>query len=144
VFFLILGLYGLIQSLVFGPWEAVALPAAVSGVIVLMASVEVVKEVRTREPAAAEPKDPLERAKTRETRLRLVLIIAWTAALMLGIYLFGFRIAIPIFAFSYLKWRGWGWIASGLFAGAMIGFTYGAFDIGLKAPLFEGIVFGGR
>jgi hypothetical protein len=97
-----------------------------------------------REPAAGEPQDPLARARSREARLRLVLVIVWTAALMLGIYLFGFRFAIPVFAFSYLKWRGWGWVAAGLFAGAMVGFTYGAFDIGLKAPLFEGIVFGGR
>jgi len=144
VFFLLLGLYGLIESLRFGPWESVALPAAVSGVIVIAAAVEVGRELRGWKPrgslGALEPIAEMSREEAR----RLVVVIGWTAAFILGTYLFGFRIAIPVFVFSYLKWRGRHWAVAVLFAAAMLGFAYGAFDIGLKAPLFRGIVFGDR
>ena len=145
VFFLLLGLYGLVQSLMFGPWESVALPAGVSGVIVAMAAIEVGTELLGR--SAREPTtglDPVAQAESKGEARRLAVVVIWTAAFMLGIYLFGFRIAIPVFAFSYLKWRGWHWAIAALFAAAMLGFVYGAFVVGLKAPLFEGIVFGDR
>lgn len=144
VFFLLLGLYGLIESLRFGPWESVALPAAVSGVIVLAAAVEVGRELLGWKPRALlGALEPIAQMSREEAR-RLALVIGWTAAFILGTYLFGFRIAIPVFAFSYLKWRGRHWAVAVLFAAAMLGFAYGAFDIGLKAPLFQGIVFGDR
>jgi hypothetical protein len=144
VFFLLLGLYGLIEALRFGPWESVALPAAVSGVIVVAAAVEVGRELRGWKPRESlSALEPLAQMSREEAR-RLVFVIGWTAAFMLGTYLFGFRIAIPVFAFSYLKWRGRHWAVAVLFAAAMLAFAYGAFDIGLKAPLFQGIVLGGR
>ena len=146
IFFLLLGLYGLIQSLTFGYWESVALPAAVSGVIVLMATIELGKELyslRKSGTLSADLKLLVIAANTTELR-RFGLITAWVAAFMLGIYLFGFRIAIPLYAFSYLKWRGRRWATAILFALVMLAFTYGVFELGLKAPLFQGIVFGDR
>jgi hypothetical protein len=144
VFFLLLGLYGLIEASRFGPWESVALPTAVSAVIVVAAAVEVGRELRGWKPreslGALEPLAQMSREEAR----RLALVVGWTAAFLLGTYLFGFRIAIPVFAFSYLKWRGRHWAVAVLFAAAMLAFAYGAFDIGLKAPLFQGIVFGDR
>jgi hypothetical protein len=142
-FFLLLGLYGLIQSLMFGPWESVALPAGVSGVIVVMAAIEAGRELRRREVRGTASEQRTLTWSTEERR-RLALVIGWAAAFMLGIYLFGFHIAIPVFAFSYLKWRGWHWAVAVLFAAAALAFVYGAFEIGLKAQLFEGIVFGDR
>ncbi len=145
VFFLLLGLYGLIEASRFGPWESVALPAAVSGVIVVAAAVEVGRELRGWRPRESlGALEPLAQVMTREEARRLVLVIGWTAAFILSTYLFGFRIAIPVFAFSYLKWRRRHWVVAVLFAAAMLGFAYGAFDIGLKAQLFQGIVFGDR
>ena len=46
--FLAVGLYGMVQSLLFHEWESVSMPAAVSSVIVIMALIEVVKELRLR------------------------------------------------------------------------------------------------
>ncbi len=146
LFFLLLGVYGLIQSLSFEYWESVALPAIVSGVIILMATVEVGKELyslRKSGTPSADLKLPLIAANTTELR-RFGLITAWVAAFMLGIYLFGFRIAIPLYTLSYLKWRGKHLLIAALFALAMLGFVYGVFELGLKASLFQGIVFGDR
>ena len=69
---------------------------------------------------------------------------AWLCALFILILLVGFIVAIPAFAFLYLKifWRT-GWlktIAVSLALGVLI---YGGFDILMKANLFEGILFGG-
>ena len=146
VFFLIIGLYGLIQSLMFGYWEAVALPAAVSGVVVLMATVEVGKELYS--PGKEETTSDtlrLRRDKREEIDIRrLGIIVGWIAAFMLCIYLFGFRISVPLFAFLYLKWRGRHWLIAAVFALVMLAFIYGAFELSLKVSLFQGIFFGAR
>ena len=145
-FFLLLGLYGLIQSLTFGYWESMALPAGVSGVIAVMAAVEVSKELygqRKQRAAGGVRSVPLKHIDRQGAR-RLVLIICWTAALMLGVYLFGFHISVPLFAFLYLKWKRKRWLTAIILALVMLGIVYGAFEYGLKAQLFQGIVFGDR
>ena len=145
VFFLLLGLYGIIQSLTFRYWESIVLPLAMSSLIFVMAVVEVGRELRRQDKreTAIEGK-PQTETKTRVEIRRFSLVFSWAAAFMLGTYLLGFRIAVPIFAFSYLKWRGRGWITATVFAVVMLAFIYGAFELGLKAPLFKGLIFGGR
>lgn len=146
IFFLLLGIYGLIQSLTFEYWESVALPAIVSGVIIVMATIEVGKELYSmgkRGTISADLNLPIETMGTAELR-RFVFITVWVAAFMLCIYLFGFRISIPVYAFLYLKWRGKHLFIAAIFALAMLGFVYGVFELGLKAPLFQGIVFGDK
>ena len=89
VFFLIIGLYGLIQSLTFGYWESVALPAAVSGVMVLMASVEIGKELYSSGKGET-TSDGLKPRRDKREEIdfrRLGLIVGWIAAFMLCIYL---------------------------------------------------------
>jgi hypothetical protein len=146
LFFLVLGIYGLIQSLAFEYWESVALPAVVSGVIITMATIEVGKELYSlgkQGVITTELKLPIEKMGKIELR-RFILFTVWVAAFMLCIYLFGFRISIPVYAFLYLKWRGKHLLIAALFALAMLGFVYGVFEVGLKAALFQGIVFGDR
>ena len=146
LFFLLLGIYGLIQSLTFEYWESMALPAAVSGVIIIMATVEVGKELYPLVKRVTPPADlklPIEKIGVAELR-RLVLITVWVTAFMLLIYLFGFRIAIPVYTFLYLKWRGKHLLVAVIFALSMLGFVYGVFELGLKVSLFQGIVFGDR
>lgn len=144
LFFLVLGIYGLIQSLAFEYWESVALPAIISGVIIVMATIEVGKELYSlgkRGTITADLKLPIKTMGTAGLR-RFVFFTVWVAAFMLCIYFFGFRISIPVYAFLYLKWRGKHLLFAAIFALAMLGFVYGVFELGLKAPLFQGIVFG--
>lgn len=145
IFFLLLGLYGIIQSLTFRYWESIVLPLAMSSLIFVMAVVEVGRELRRQDKreTAIEKKSGKESKNKVEIR-RLGLVFGWAAAFMLGTYLLGFRMAVPLFAFSYLKWRGRGWITATIFAVVMLAFIYGAFELGLKAPLFKGLIFGGR
>ena len=145
IFFLLLGLYGIIQSLTFRYWESIVLPLAMSSLIFIMAAVEVARELRRQDKreTAKEEKADTEIENRLEIR-RLGLVFGWAAAFMLGAYLLGFRIAVPLFAFSYLKWRGGSWLTATVFAVVMLAFIYGAFELGLKAPLFKGLIFGGR
>ncbi len=145
IFFLLLGLFGITQSLTFRYWESMALPLTVSSLIFILATVEVGKELRRRDDreTAVEGKPDTESTSRIEIR-RFSLMLVWVVALMLGTYLFGFRIAVPVFAFSYLKWRGRSWLTATVFAVTVLAFLYGIFELGLKAPLFKGLIFGGR
>ena len=49
VFFLLLGLFGIIQSLTFRYWESMVLPLAISSLIFILAAVEVGKELRRQD-----------------------------------------------------------------------------------------------
>ncbi|MFC1979783.1 tripartite tricarboxylate transporter TctB family protein [Chloroflexota bacterium] len=143
VFFLVLGLFGTIQSLTFGYWESMVLPLAISIIIFILASVEVVRELQwgnkgEADAAKATAKDSESKAENR----RLGLISAWAAGFCMAIYLLGFYIAIPLFAFAYLKWQRRGWLPAVIFAIALLAFIYIVFNIGLKVPLYKGLIFG--
>jgi len=141
IFFLLLGLSAIIQSLTFRYWESIALPMTVSGVILVVAVAEVVKELRHREKLKEFiDRKPAGQIESKLEIRRFGLIFSWTAMFLLATYLFGFYIAIPLFTFSYLKWRGRKWITAGIFAVVILGFIYGIFEIGLNTPLFPGIV----
>ena len=145
VFLLLLGLFGIIQSLTFRYWESMVLPLAISSLILILSAVEVGRELRRqdkRETATEEA--PRTETRSRVEIHRFSLVLGWAAAFMLGTYFFGFRIAVPLFAFSYLIWRGRSWIIATVFAVVMLAFIFGVFELGLKAPLFKGLIFGGQ
>lgn len=144
LFFLLLGLFGIIQSLTFRYWESMVMPLAISGLIFIMASVEAGKELHhqsKREELSLEKTS--EESKSKVEIKRFGLVFGWTAGLCLAIYLLGFYIAVPIFAFAYLKWRGRSWLTAIIFAIAILVFIYIVFNIGLKSPLYKGLIFGG-
>ncbi|MFC1903057.1 tripartite tricarboxylate transporter TctB family protein [Chloroflexota bacterium] len=104
------------------------------------------RKVRHYLARQSKPKTTAELKERKENGIelrRLFLIFGWVIAFMLGIYLLGFIIAIPLFTFSYLKWRRRSWISAIVFSGAMLASIYGIFSLGLKVPLFEGVIFGG-
>lgn len=143
VFFLLLGIFGITQSLTFGYWESMVLPLAISSLLFILAAVEVVKELRQRDDGktAVEGKPDTE-SKSKVEIGRVGLVFGWAAGFCLAIYLFGFYIAVPLFAFAYLKWRGRSWLTAAIFAVALSAFIYGAFQFGLKVPLYKGLIFG--
>jgi len=145
VFFLLLGLFGIISSLTFRFWESMVLPLAASTVIFVLALAEVVKNLRRRRSVAAADTDGTSEALVDRTELKkLAVLFTWTVGFFLATYVFGYYIAIPLFAFAYVKWTGKGWLAALIFAVVSLAFVYGVFELGLKTPLFKGIIFGAR
>ena len=143
VFLLLLGLFGIIQSLTFRYWESMVLPLGISIIIFILAAVEVVRELWRRGEAVATKAMAGDSGAKAENR-RLGLILGWAAGFCLAIYLLGFYISIPLFAFAYLKWRRRSWLVALIFAVALLAFSYAVFAIGLKVPLYKGLIFGGR
>jgi uncharacterized protein YacL len=141
VFFLALGLFGIIQSLTFVYWESMVLPLAVSIIIFVLAGVEVVKELRRRGDGE---KDTAKDSEHKVENRRLGLILGWVAGFCLAIYLVGFYISIPVFTFAYLKWRRRSWLVAVIFTVVLLAFSYAVFAIGLKVPLYKGLIFGAR
>jgi peptidoglycan/LPS O-acetylase OafA/YrhL len=140
LFFLVLGLFGIIQSLTFRYWESMVLPLGISIIIFILAAVELVRELRRRREAASEA--TAKNNNTQSESRRLGLILSWTASFCLAIYLLGFYISIPLFTFSYLKWRKRSWLVATIFALALLAFSYAVFAVGLKVPLYKGLIFG--
>ncbi len=143
VFFLLLGIFGITQSLTFGYWESMVLPLAISSLILILAAVELGKELmRWRERKAVTARETTKDSKPKAENRRLGLIFGWATGFCLAIYLLGFHIAIPFFAFAYLKWRGRSWLTATVFTVALLAFTYAVFDVSLKSPLYRGLIFG--
>jgi DMSO reductase anchor subunit len=141
VFFLALGLFGIIESLTFLYWESMALPLFVSSAIFVLAAVEVAREWRgdkreVTDAGAAKESD------TKAENRRLWPIFGWASGFCLTIYLLGFYVSIPVFAFAYLKWRKRSWLVAAIFAVALLAASYAIFSIGLKVPLYRGLIFG--
>ena len=123
IFFLALGIFGIIQSLTFRYWESMVLPLGISIIIFILAAVEVVRELWRRGEAAAEEATAEDSGAKAENR-RLGLILGWATGFCLAIYLLGFYISIPVFAFAYLKWRRRSWLVAVIFAVALLVFSY--------------------
>jgi len=94
-----------------------------AGLIVFgMATTEVIRKLRRarKDGSTIQPQSD----KKDENTIKLgnfVLILGWTTAFVLGIYLFGFRIAVPAFSLSYLKWRKRRWMVAIIYAVVALG-----------------------
>jgi hypothetical protein len=145
VFFTLLGLAGIIQSLTFRYWEAMILPLILSILIFIAAAIEMIKEIAAGDRAVGQTDStPGKLNGSKSLTCSAILLPVWAGAFVLTIWLFGFLIAIPLFAFSYLKWRKRSWLISGLFAFLATVIPYLLFDIAINAPLYRGLVFGGH
>lgn len=145
VIFLILGLFGIIQSLSFQYWESIVLPLFISCCIVLLSGIQMIREFRFHRQNASTGEKHLRIRTTGNISLKLLgLIVGWTAGFALAIYILGFYIAIPVFTISYLKWHRRSWIVSIIFACSTLALSYLIFEQLLKVPLFPGLIFGGQ
>ena len=74
---------------------------------------------------------------------RVLAMSAWIVGLFILIFLIGFLITVPLFAFLFLKIHGHvGWLktlAVSIVIGSVI---YSGFEIAMKVDMFNGILFG--
>lgn len=144
LFFLLLGVFGIIESLTFGYWESTALPQAMSSIIFLMAAIEVGRELRGR---GADQRGGEEKAEAqvqaRAEALRFSTALGWIVGFALASYLFGFLISIPVFTLAYFKQRGRSWLKATIFTVILLAIMYGGFELGFKVELYRGLIFGG-
>ena len=80
-------------------------------------------------------------AEAAESWSQYLVIGVSGARFFLVIYLFGFFIAMPLFIFSSMKFRGTRWWVAILFAIITPAFIYGLFERALQIELYRGLLF---
>lgn len=105
------------------------------GIGVLLAAVQVVKDLRTgggaEEAEGIHFDAPALRSGSRWGNLE---IWAWILGFYFAIRIIGFPTAVPLFVFGYAKIYGGGWLLSCLLAALAWAFIYGVFEHILHVP----------
>lgn len=65
----------------------------------------------------------------------------WIGSLVISIYLLGYLVGTALFSFLYLKLHGAKWLTTISYVLGVIALIYGCFELALKMPLYEGVVF---
>ena len=125
----------------------------ISGILIIMVVAELIKDIRARPkteaPVSTEvelEEGPVETELEKETgakveRRRLITALGWLVGFFVTIYVMGYLIAIPAFAFSYVKVQGRSWLKSAVFAILLLAVLYAMFVLGLKVRLYKGLIF---
>ena len=145
IFILLLMLFSVGISLGFGYYEALLAPLLLSIVIFLLGTIELVRELRSKDIKSQDIADQTakERDKGSTEMRRFGVALGWMGAFTLGIYILGFFLSTLLFTFTYMKVRGRGWFLSTGFAVGLTVILYGIFETGLRSHLYHGLVFGG-
>jgi hypothetical protein len=135
--------FGLV-SLTYPQMKTKLVPATVSAIAFVLAGIQLLKELSKKEK-----EKPVKESKTDEEddiveapsgwRENLV-VFAWLSGFLLAIYLVGFIIGTLLLVWSYMKFKGFGWMKSSITAGLATGTIYVVFIVVLKADLFTGII----
>jgi hypothetical protein len=151
IFILLLMILTAGMALTFGNYEAMLAPLLISVCILVLGVIELIKEIRSKSetpPHPAEDEDvsltvvATAEGKKGEGR-RFALALGWIGGFAFGIYILGFFLTILLFGFTYVRARGRNWLASTAFAVGLTLVLYFVFDVGFKAHLYRGLVFGG-
>jgi len=149
IFILLLMIYTATEALSFGHYEAMLAPLLLSMAILGLGAIELVRELRSKnkraQPIEDEDLPPMVVARVAggsEMR-RFGTALSWIGGFALGIYSMGFFISTLLFALTYLRVRGLGWLSSTGFAAGFTVLLYVIFEIGLRSHLYRGLVFGG-
>ena len=120
--------------------EAKILPLAIAGFVFVLAAIQLAREMLTKDESQPAPATEQPQQKS-EVVSRFGVTMGWVVGFLLGIYFFGFLIAIPVFVLSFLRVRGQGWTTVIIFAAVATAFIY-AFEIGLGVDLYRGLILG--
>jgi len=108
------------------------------GAAVILLTVQLYKEVFSKESSKEKSSgmDVVvdESQKGKEATKRILVFWGWLVGLFLGIWLIGFPVAVPLFAFLYPQLNGSRWYWSLFIALLCLFFTYGLFEMVIHAP----------
>ncbi|MFC1815009.1 tripartite tricarboxylate transporter TctB family protein [Thermodesulfobacteriota bacterium] len=141
LFFLVTMVVAVIMSLGFDYIEAKLLPLLTSSVILLLTITELVTEVLHGRAQTVTNEEAQLKVKSDRETWQFASALGWIIGLLLGVYVVGFLVVIPLFTFSYLKVHGRHWRTSVSFAGIVTIALYLIFELGLRSNLFRGLIF---
>ncbi|MFC1971630.1 tripartite tricarboxylate transporter TctB family protein [Chloroflexota bacterium] len=135
-------------SLTFHSMKGALFPGVISILVFILAAIELVRDltVKGKDEANQEVEGEvgvLPGDRGNVPLRRYFITFGWMAGLLLGIYLVGFLISIPLFIFPYLKLHGRGWLLSLALAAIATAVIFLVFVAALQVDLFPGKFFGG-
>ncbi len=119
--------------------QAKLAPLTVSGIVLILAAVQLGREVRSRKERSGSRQEG-EKADSGDSLRRYFLEGTWMAGFIAGIYLFGFLVAIPLFGIAYMKRHGATWSTSIMLAALMTIFSWGIFSYLLEVKFYPGFI----
>lgn len=144
IFVLLLMLFTAGVSLSFHYFEALLTPLLLSIAIFILAAIELRKELVSEDKTTQGVANtiPMGRVQDRTALRRFGMALGWMGGLILGIYILGFFLSILLFAFTYVKLCGRGWLLASVFAVCLTLILYLIFEMGLRSQLYRGLLFG--
>jgi TctA family transporter len=100
-----------------------------SGVAIPLIALQAARHLKTLRAAAFEAAS----AGATEENARIAEIFLWLFGFALGVYLFSFYVAVPVFVLAYVRRFRGGWITAIALGAAATGFVYLIFDVLLNA-----------
>ncbi len=119
--------------------QAKLAPLTVSGIVLILAAVQLGREVRSRKERSGSRQEG-EKTDSGDSLRRYFLEGTWMAGFIAGIYLFGFLVAIPLFGIAYMKRHGATWSTSIILAALMTIFSWGIFSYLLEVKFYPGFI----
>ena len=128
-------------SLTYQRLETKLLPLILSGIIFILAIVEIGKEIRGVKILNTSERDKKMNRGNTALLSSYLSVCAWLIGFFTAIYMVGFLIAIPLFIIFYLVYKGKGWTSSVIIAGLTTALTWSGFSLILGVRLYTGVVF---
>ncbi|MFC1905703.1 tripartite tricarboxylate transporter TctB family protein [Chloroflexota bacterium] len=141
---LVVSLFTGVFSLTYPSIKTKLVPAFASWLIFVLAAIELRKELRIKDEAkdtTDQNADSEQEVRSEGTMWKTLLPFGWIVGFLLGVYLVGFLITIPLFILSYLKTYAHGWLISIALAAVATGLIYAVFEVALQVRLFPGVIF---
>jgi hypothetical protein len=131
-----------ITSLTYDYFVAKIVPLITSGLVVLLAVIGILTEVRKQKNAVEpEPKKEVSEEEARETWPRYARTGIWLVGLFIAVYIFGFLIAVPVFLFAYMLVHKTRWYVALTITVVTSGILYAVFVVLLKVSVYKGLIF---
>lgn len=138
-------------SLTYSSMKMKLLPTIVSGLLLVLAAIELTREILAHRRAPGknqvQPEGAPHATANEEVGLESdgdirgdMIGFAWLMGMIVGTYLVGLLVSIPLFMLIYLMNHGIGWIKSSVMALATVISIYLIFVKVLQVELFPGII----
>ena len=118
-------------------------PLLLGGIVFILAAVGVSREIRTgdRQKTVVTEDEMAKMDETIQGWRRYLVHGAWLVGFLVGVYLLGFIIAMPLFILSYTRWLGTRWRVAIPMAAIFPALIYTIFVLVLQFQLYEGLLF---
>jgi len=120
-------------------YEAKLFPLLICVPVAVLLVGQILREVRAKVKEEAVPGE--KKIATKGALAKALAPPAWIAGLLLSLYLLGYLVGTPLFTLLYLKLHGEKWLLTVIVVLAIIAVVYGGFTLGLKIPLYKGLLF---